>query len=201
MRHLCLLLALLGCDAYTEKRERGAPADAGTPGDGAAPEACVDVRAGYPAGPYGEGEGDVIANLAFTDAEGAPLDLAALHAPCANRLLLVSTSAGWCTACREEQPKLRQLHQDFRGDGLVVMVAYFEDDNYEPGTVELAAGWRDRYDLSFPVVLDASFAFGDYYDRELTPMTMLVDLETMEIVKIMTGYDDSVVRSLLGARL
>jgi hypothetical protein len=201
MRGVCLCLALLGCDAYTQKNGDDAPfADAAVSGDAAA-EGCVDQRAGYPDGPYGTGEGDVIANLAFTGADGAPLDLASLHAPCGQRLLLVSTSAGWCTACREEQPKLQSLYDDLRADGLVVMVAYFEDDNYEPGTVDLAADWRERYGLSFPVVVDAAFALGDYYDRALTPMSMLVDLETMRIVKVMTGYDDSLVRSLLGARL
>lgn len=201
---LALACLLCACDAYTSKGDDPAPAadvDAGVGVDAAAAGACVDQRPSYPPGPYGLGEGAIIANLAFTEADGTPLDLGAVHAPCAQKLLLVTTSAGWCTACREEQPKLQALYQDFEARGLVVMVAYFENDDYDPAELSGVVRWKQRYGLSFPVVLDEAFQFGDYYDRALTPMTMLVDLETMEIERLMTGYDDSTLRAILGARL
>lgn len=173
--------------------------DAGTGGD--APPTCPERRATYPAGPYDTDENDVIANLAFEGPDGKPVDFQALRADCTANMAVITTSAGWCTACREEQPRLQTLYDDYRARGLLVVVTLFEDDNYAPADADLAEGWRDRYELTFPVLVDAEFRLGDYYDRDQTPMTMILNLETMKIGLIATGYDDDLVRSLVEALL
>lgn len=214
------LVALPGCWIYTEdagddpvvrapdaaESPEGGGGGAGGAGDGGAtggttPPTCPERRETYPEGPYGTRDGRTIANLGFVDPEGAPVDFQSLRADCTYSLAVVTTSAGWCTACREEQPKLQALFDDYRARGLVVIVTLFEDDNYAPATTRLAEGWRDRYDLTLPVLVDAPFALGDYYDRDQTPMTMLVDLETMRIERIMNGYIDADVRSLVDTLL
>ena len=81
------------------------------------------------------------------------------------------------------------------------MVAFFEDANFEPAKLRHVQDWKERYGLDFPVLLDETFVFGDYYDRESTPMTMLVELETMTILRIMNGFDESTVRSLITQKL
>ncbi len=210
------LFALQGCWIYTDDATHDAPApvpdamaaggaggEAGGAGGagGAGEPTCPERRAAYPPGPYGTRDGRTIANLGFVDPEGEPVDLQSLRADCTYSLAVVTTSAGWCTACREEQPKLQALFDDYRARGLVVLVTLFEDDNYAPATTRLAEGWRDRYELTLPVLVDAEFVLGDYYDRDQTPMTMLVDLETMRIERIMNGYIDADVRSLVDTLL
>ncbi len=180
---LALAVALVGCGSTED--------GSGAPGD----------RSQYPAGPYGKTEGSVIANLEFQKADGSPFSLRDVQADEKNRVLLVTTTAGWCTACREEQPKLKQLHSEYAGRGLVIVAAMFEDNDFEKATLAHVQGWQEQYQLPFPVVLDANFQFGAYYDRQLTPMNMIVDVDTMEILQISTGFDEQLVRAMIEGNL
>ena len=51
------------------------------------------------------------------------------------------------------------------------------------------------------MVADIDFVLDDYYDSELTPMNMFVDVNTMEIIKITTGWDQSLVDAIVEAKL
>ncbi len=174
----------------------------GACGDAATDE-VIDTgpREGYPSGATGIEEGMTIANLEFTNGDGTPFTLGEIHADGKNQLLLISTSAGWCTACIEEQPSLVDLHDQYRDAGLFVLVTVFETLEFEPADAELAARWREQYDLPFAVVADIDFVLDDYYDSELTPMNMFVDVNTMEIIKITTGWDQSLVDAIVEAKL
>lgn len=163
---------------------------------------CADgAPTGYPAGPFGVSTGQTLENLSFVDISGAPLSLEDLRTQGDKTLLLISTTAGWCTACREEAPKLESLYQEFGCDGLEVMVAYFEDQNFQPAQLIHAQQWQMQYGLSHTVVADTPNAFSAYYDTAAAPMNMIVDLCTMEILSIDTGFDESKVRSVIQTNL
>lgn len=148
-------------------------------------------RPAYPAAPYGTAAGTTLANLSFADPNGtATVDLQSLRASGDKRLLMVITSAGWCSACIEEQPELNRLYDTYKDCGLEVLLTVFEDDQTSPATPALAAQWKSSYNNTFPVVADAPFVLKDYYDDSYTPMVMFVDLETMEILSIATGQVD-----------
>lgn len=181
---LALALPLVACDS-------GAEGGAGEPTD----------RTTYPAGPYGLSAGDVLEDLAFVAPDGSPFRLGDVFANQQNRVMLLTTTAGWCTACLEEQPKLVALHGELSGKGLAVVAALFEDADFAPATVAQAAEWKAQYDLPYPLVLDAGFQLSAYYDETLTPMNMIVDVDTMQILKITTGYDEQVVRAVIEANL
>ena len=134
----------------------------------------------------------MLANLSFekADASGA-LDLQSLRAAGDKRLLLVATSAGWCTACIQEQPELNRLYETYADCGLEILLSVFEDQDTNPATPALAAQWKETYGNAFPVVADAPFVLKDYYDENYTPMVMFVDLDTMEILSISTGQVDA----------
>lgn len=182
---LLTVLALLGC---------GDNAGAGDGGDGG-------PREGYPSGPYGVAESSTIADLEFVAPDGSAFRLGDLYADGQNRLLLLSTSAGWCTACIEEQPSLVALHEQYASSGLVILVSIFENADFEPADAALAARWVEQYDLPFPVVADPAFIMDDYYDSALTPMNMFVDIDDMSIIKITVGWDQSLVDAIIQARL
>jgi len=158
-------------------------------------------RTGYPAGPYGVAEGAVIEALSFVDTQGAAYGLQQIYADGNNRLLLASTAAFWCVACIEEQPDLQQLYETYRGRGFAVLLAVFEDDQYQPTDGTDAARWRTQYAVDFTVVADPTFLFDAYYDSSLTPMNMLIDVGTMKIIRIQTGWDKSAVEALIEAKL
>jgi hypothetical protein len=158
-------------------------------------------RSSYPAGPYGTAQGDVIEDLAFSTSTGEAFGLGDIFADTSTKLLLLSTAAGWCTACIEEQGALEELSQTHGPDGLEVMVALFEDRDYQAATPALAEEWTQEYGLTFPVVIDPEFVLADYYDEALTPMNMIVDVNTMTILRISTGWDPSAITAIIEARL
>jgi thiol-disulfide isomerase/thioredoxin len=158
-------------------------------------------RTSYPEGPYGVGEGDIIEDLLFVDADDAEFSLGDLFADPANRLLLLSTAAGWCAACIEEQPSLEALYADHKARGLRVLVSVFEYSDFRPADAALAEAWQEEHEVSFDVVADPPFVLDAYYDSSATPMNMMVDIDTMEIVRITTGWDPTVIESIIEARL
>lgn len=158
-------------------------------------------RDSYPAAPYGKGEGDTIRNHSFTAPDGALLALQEIRADDSAQLLLLVTAAGWCTACIEEQPALQRLHQQRGPDGLRVVVSVFEDTEFAPARPADAAEWQSDHALTFTVVADPDFQLREYYDSSLTPMNMLVDLGSMTIERVNTGWDPLVIESLVEALL
>ena len=160
-------------------------------------------RRAYPVAPYGVSIGERIDQLSFLNTEGDPITLGDFYSDYQNRLLLVTTSAEWCTACIKEQPKLEALYQQYRERGLNVIVSLFQDSDFSPATPALAEAWRDKYTLSFPILADQATpsTFAPYYDVSLTPMVMLIDVETMEIVYLTQGFDEDQVVAQIETRL
>lgn len=111
-------------------------------GDGddadAASGADAAAREGYPAAPYGTAQNAVIENHdTFLLPDGSPWSLSNVYQDGSNRMLLISTSASWCTACIKEQPKIQALYEAYGGRGLEVLVAVFEDAQFKPATAAL----------------------------------------------------------------
>ncbi len=178
-------------DALGDGADAGA-AEGEVGGDGEVTEA-----ADYPEGPYGTETGDVTDNLSFLDADGEVFEFGSIYRDPEVRLVLVSTSAWWCGACRDEQPELQALYREHRDRGFLVIAAIFEDEEFNPATLAHATGWRDMFGLTFPVVLDDEFVFANYYDRSLTPMNMFIDGSTMRIISVATGFDRTEVEATI----
>jgi thiol-disulfide isomerase/thioredoxin len=160
-----------------------------------------EMRGAYPAGPYGMGEDTVIESLPFLMPDGQTRTLEDVWKDNTKKLMLITTSAGWCTACIDEQPALKEYHQNYGPKGLFILEAVFEDGAYMPATVEYTASWKRQYDLPFEVVADVDFKLGRYYNRELSPMNMIVDVTTMKILRITSGFDPNATEAILDARL
>ena len=144
----------------------------------------------------------MIDSLTFTNIDESEFSLDAdVYKDSNTKLLLLVTAAGWCTACREEQPALESLYQTYNSQGLELVVAVFEDNNYNAATPDFAASWRDSYSLTFPVVADTDFKLGAYYDPSLTPMAMIVDVDTMTIINIQIGAQPTTLETLIQSQL
>ncbi|AKU91548.1 TlpA family protein disulfide reductase [Vulgatibacter incomptus] len=166
----------------------------GTGGDGGQSD-----RSQYPTGPYGVKERSVIDNLSFADVEGAPISLNDIFSNEKNRVLLISAAAEWCAPCIEEKQKLAALYNEFHGRGLEVMVGIFQNAKSQPATLETIRAWRNdpKGVLPYHVVLDDQFKLGNYYNTDLFPMNMVVNLDDMKIVKIMTSFDEPTIRAVI----
>lgn len=169
--------------------------------DDASTDACTDpttepvCEMAYPAGPYGTGEGDVIENHVMTTADCTLLEMQHLYCDDSTELLLVYATAGWCTACQVESADLPGLYTDYHDQGLEILAMVFENTDSEPATVEYADGYRGHYEFTFPTVADSDRIVAGYFDPTTAPLNMFVNLRTMEILQIGTGYDAGQLRS------
>lgn len=157
----------------------------------------------YPAGPYGTAVGARIAPLEFPTVSGGDFSFdQSIFQDESVKLVLLSTAAGWCTACREEQPALVELYNDHREEGLMVILAIFEDNDSSPVTPEFAQGWVNQYGIPFPSLIDEFNDFASFYEPTLAPMNMFFDGETMEIIDITIGaLDEPTANAIIADRL
>ncbi len=166
-------------------------------------ESDVGDGALYPPGPFGTAVGSRIAPLEFPTVAGAPFSFdREVFQEDDVKLVLVSTAAGWCTACREEQPALVELFDEHEDDGLLVILAIFEDNDSSVVTPEFAQGWVNQYGIPFPALIDEFNDFASFYEPTLAPMNMFLDGETMEIIDITIGaLDESTANAIIADRL
>ena len=87
----------------------------------------VGDRTTYPEGPYGTRQGQVIENLRFEKADGEPITLHDIRTDESVRVMLLSSMAGWCQPCIQEQEEFKALHERYGDRGLVVVAAMFQD--------------------------------------------------------------------------
>jgi len=147
---------------------------------GVIPAACLEAAptdAGYPPGPYGTEIGDTIADFALEDCDGASVRLGDTLA--AAKVVLITVGAGWCEPCIEEHEDLvATTFAPFCARGLRVLDIVFEDDNALPATRLFCRGWRDRFTLPFPVLVDPLFTMRAYFGGPAstqTPLNLLID--------------------------
>lgn len=172
--------------------------------DGGGSAVDTGPRDGYPLGPFGLEKDDILENhnfLEIVNEEESTFSLDSIYQDGQNQLLILTTSAEWCTACIEEQKVLNGWHKTYHERGLEVLVTLFEDASFNPATAEDAADWKRVRELDFPVVADTEMHMGKYYDTRLTPMVMLVEVPTMKILRIDTGLDQGAVKAIIDAKL
>jgi hypothetical protein len=208
-----LTLGDTGGEQVAGEKEPG-PKGGAKPGtkadDEADPFAAADVAPGYvpfdyPEGPYGIVKGATIENLRFQgwsspSAAGyavdaaAPLQLSDFYDPTGEKgveLLLINSSAVWCGVCRGEYDDLRSygIYTDLSKRGLQMLGVLFEDNDGEPARYVDLVNWGTSFEVQFPLALDPGFKTGVFFNRSATPMNMLVDARTMQILELITGYD------------
>jgi hypothetical protein len=161
-------------------------------------------RAPYPDPPYGTKVNAVIENYRFLGwrqpvhagfdvGRLEPISLSDFYDPNGDKGLthiVLTSTAIWCSVCQYE-------YEDFRvggraesyGDrGVVFFGALFEDADSDPARPEDLVAWAETFDVSFPFVLDPSFKLGGFFDRTATPMTMVIDTRTMQVVWLGLGW-------------
>ncbi|HET9955035.1 MAG TPA: hypothetical protein VFQ61_11050 [Polyangiaceae bacterium] len=172
------------------------------------------ARVDYPSGPYGRGIGATISNLSFLGFRAptqAGYDLSKLEVvrlsdfynPGGSRndvkVIVLNSSAVWCSVCRAEYQRLQasDIYAKYRSAGIEMVGLLFEDQDANPAQPSDLVLWgRDilvpRYKaVEFPLLLDPGFKSGVYFTSDATPMNMLIDAHTMQILNITMGFDVS----------
>ena len=189
-------------------------ADAGADGTGGGGDATADVTDSpseatdeppeedvykpdpdyYPDPPWGMGSGSIIKNHSFLDpANDVSVELSQLYNPKGSKpktVLIINASAGWCGACKEEAAALKKTYAEYGPEGLEIWFTLFQDYIGEDTTIEFWEAWMKDIKPNYPTLLDTAFELGPYFNVDATPMNMVVDLATMEIVYLQTGFDE-----------
>lgn len=176
--------------------------------------------ADYPKGPYGSDVGDTAENVCiqgWRDPTGAGFDASKLETLCFadywdpnakdESLLLVNTSALWCTACRSEyggtqsRPSLGRAVAERSDRGLHMLGVLFQDAERNPANAADATLWAQTFGVDFPFGYDAPFAMGAFASASIQPFNMLIDARTMTVVLTLQGDDPETLWPAIDARL
>ncbi len=130
----------------------------------------------YPAGPYGTDVGDTFEDITLDDCDGAPVNFGDILGQ--SELTLFTIGAGWCEPCIEESETLdSEIFRSFCGRGLRVVQVLFQDDQSRAATGLFCQQWKERFEMSFPVLKDPLFETDRFFSdiTAQTPVNVLVD--------------------------
>jgi hypothetical protein len=163
-------------------------------------------RIDYPAGPYGLSRGAVLENFAFLgwkDPVAAGYDqtkletvrLSDFYNPDGRsdvKLLWINASAVWCSVCQFEMENIKNggVRATYGAKGVQLIGTLFEDNAGGPATPADLTRWGQatRHSIDFPLLLDPGFKLGAFFVSDATPLNMLVDATTMQVLDTTMGY-------------
>ena len=85
------------------------------------------------------------------------------------RVVVVNFWATWCGPCREEQPALQQIWEDYRDRGVGFVGVNYRDDD------AAAAAWIEEFGVTYPSVADPSGGWADDFSLAGAPTTYVAD--------------------------
>ncbi len=106
--------------------------------------------------------------------EGAPVDALGSKialSSLAGRVVLVNFWATWCEPCEREMPAMERLYQRLAGEQFELIAVAIDDDEAQ------VRAFQDRYQLSFPIVLDPDQSVYGAYQTMGVPESLLIDRE------------------------
>ena len=152
------------------------------PPDDEPPVDDPDVRASYPEGPFGIMVGDVMENHSMVDSDGAPITLGDLRSDASVKILLIFNGVTYCRGCMAKTAELTELYNELGDQGLLPVVALYENNDYAPAVDTDALRYKEMLELAFPVVADGDAVFHPYFSERAHPLILIVDAEDMTIL-------------------
>jgi thiol-disulfide isomerase/thioredoxin len=171
-----ITLVAAGCGAPTDPTQNRAP----------------PTGSDYPAGPYGYGQGTIMANLNFIGKQSdAPADysqlamqaftLADVRARPDAKLILIDGAARWCTPCNRDQPTMKMVEANYASKGVVTMEVLVEGGYGIAATSDDINRWAMQYQLAGIITIDPAYELAKYADLTAFPVYMVVRTSTMRV--------------------
>lgn len=110
-------------------------------------------------------EGKPFVDFKGTDLEGNPITLSDFVGK--GNYVLMDMWASWCGPCRGETPNLRQLHEQFKDKGLVVLGLYVWDDAKNLSAV------IEKDQITWPQIIDSEGTATKLYGVDAIPHIIL----------------------------
>jgi hypothetical protein len=206
-------------DTATEDTASSTPEDAAVSVDTAPPEVSEPEPVPYPEGPYGTDYLDITKDLAFYDPwMGVEYRLSDYYQSETVKALLVTSAAGWCTACQYEAWDLVDVYNEYKQYGLEVLYTLYEDNKGKPlwedgapfeeldRDLTFLTLWKqslgagidlETREANYPVLVDRGFVMEEYYNQGATPLTLIVRTRDMRIIYRQIGYNPGSIETVV----
>lgn len=99
------------------------------------------------------------------------------------RVVLVNFWATWCEPCEAEMPAMQRLHDMFEAEDFELLAVSVDEDE------EDVHAFRDRLELSFPILLDPGEVVARTYQTFRYPETLLVGRDGVIIERYIGGRE------------
>lgn len=201
-----LLILLAGCgenivgEVPAELLRDGGFRDAG-------PVDAAVVGNPYPAGPYGGMAGDIIANAQFQGyvVEQPMNDIAStgyresvtmddLRNIDGYKFLMLNVAADWCAECKLEAREFPHQYENWAPDGGLLVSVVIEDINTLPATRPVLDNWVGAQSPNYTTLHDVTGFINNTFAPSTLPMNAVIDLRTMEILRVQIGTDLTIFR-------
>lgn len=165
-----------------EKKPEGRPEKA----EEKRPEKVVDkAKPTYPPGPYGADVDDVVMPIDLDDCGGKRFHLSELYKHPQIKIVLISVHAGWCGPCMSQAKGLEAFYQKYKDKGFLIWNILIEDTRRGGGQVpqSYCESHVRKYGFTFPLLKDpGAKVMGKIFDRNATPLNMIISTKEMKIV-------------------
>lgn len=203
-------LALVGCNPNSDDGAPDEPQIAPEFPEGSGQQA--NNTKPYPAGPFGIGQGSIVANYKFigfvNSVAGrnlAEIQMAEFYNPTGDGVfeegsvfpvgspkpkgLVIAVGAVWCGPCNyEAENVLPVLYEKYKPQGGEFLGQLA--DGQTPGlaaTSKNLSGWANKYDPTYPLTYDPAYKLGALFEADAFPANMIIDTRTMKIVEVISG--------------
>jgi peroxiredoxin len=106
----------------------------------------------------------------------------------AHRVTVVTFFETWCGPCKQELPQLAKLYAEREGDGLGMVGIYSASSSD-------IAGFREQFQLTFPLILDGEGALSGAYGVDAVPTSVVLDAN-LQVLSAARGFKPSLVADL-----
>jgi thiol-disulfide isomerase/thioredoxin len=109
--------------------------------------------------------GALATDFQFQTPEGEPASLSDYR----GQPVVLNFWATWCVPCQIEMPYLQQIYDEWQAEGLVMLAINIPDEGDD------VTSFLESYNISFPVLIDASYAVAICYYAISIPITFFID--------------------------
>ncbi len=124
--------------------------------------------------------GEIAPEFSLPAASGETRNLTSFR----NRVVFLNFWASWCEPCKKELPELEKLYRKYEARGLDVVGINIDMSENN------AREYIDRFQLSFPVMLDPKGGVIREYRGKAMPVSYLIDRQGV-IQQVFFGYAES----------
>ena len=104
-------------------------------------------------------------NFALKDLKGNEVDLEDYR----GKVIFLNFWTTWCQACLVEMPSMEKLYSKFKNKAFIILAVDMQEDS------EKVRKFKEKFKLSFPILLDAEGVVASYYGVNAIPATFLID--------------------------